>query len=84
MIAEHHGQSSSKMCVQPTVALEPQVVGVATPKQKPKMYVQCVITNSFYFLYWLTTVYSAIHLEHINNVAKHSLKMLLVLIRYIQ
>jgi len=57
MIAEDHGQSSSKMCVEPTVAFETQVVGgVATPKQKPKMYVQCVITNSFYFLYWLTTV----------------------------
>ncbi|XP_052254062.1 uncharacterized protein LOC127860188 isoform X3 [Dreissena polymorpha] len=38
MIGEHHGQSSSTMCEEPTVALEPQVVGgVATPKQKPKM-----------------------------------------------
>ncbi|KAH3730217.1 hypothetical protein DPMN_056198 [Dreissena polymorpha] len=38
MIAEHHGQSCSTMCVEPTVALEPQVVGgVATPNQKTKM-----------------------------------------------
>ncbi|KAH3835390.1 hypothetical protein DPMN_108736 [Dreissena polymorpha] len=57
MIAEQHGQSCSTMCVEPTVALEPQVVGgVATPNQKTKMYVQCVITNSFYFIYLLTTV----------------------------
>ncbi|XP_052237774.1 uncharacterized protein LOC127849088 isoform X2 [Dreissena polymorpha] len=38
MIAEQHGQSCSTMCVEPTVALEPQVVGgVATPNQKTKM-----------------------------------------------
>ncbi|XP_052213498.1 uncharacterized protein LOC127832225 [Dreissena polymorpha] len=38
MIAEHHGQSCSTMCVEPNVALEPQVVGgVATPNQKTKM-----------------------------------------------